>query len=588
MIERWFPCTEVSKHSAKGWGTGSAEKGLFTWFASRPLAQAKAAVICSLLSWPDEEGEQNRLKQLVRDSMQGYDSGNRELRDELARQYPKGARMCDPFSGRAMIPLEAARLGIQAWGLDYSPVATLAGKLLADYPLRDWDQEPDLPFEGYQQHKTDYFTEPRLLRDVRFVLDRIADLYEQEMGEYYPAVNGQRPWGYLWAVTLPCVNCGSSFPLTVSLALRNSSFRKRLQIEDPGQSFRIVVDGTTGKFCSRIHDGPPEALPTLVKVKGRRGKAAVCCFCGHSHPLDIQKRMMRDGLQGDAMLAVADSDEEVGKRYREPTEAEIEAVVAARKALAVEPSFGPGLPAIPDEPLNPGLSAFIGPAGYGYRTWGELCNDRQTLGFVRLARIIEGMSREMLTEGLSDDYTAALSGYAGSNLVRRLRRSTRSATLEIPYQKVHDIYFNDSGISHSFDYFETGCGDGPATWQSLATHTIRNLGKQLNGRFGGLPAIVQRGSAMELPMPDGMLDAVVTDPPYDAMINYCDSSDLLFAWLKRAIATSHPWIGVTTDPGGLQEKTNEAVIKFGSLGDDHRTEAHYRTCITSCNVHRDC
>ena len=22
MIERWFPCAEVSEHSAKGWGTG--------------------------------------------------------------------------------------------------------------------------------------------------------------------------------------------------------------------------------------------------------------------------------------------------------------------------------------------------------------------------------------------------------------------------------------------------------------------------------------------------------------------------------------------------------------------------------------
>ena len=22
MIERWFPCAEVSKHSAKGWGSG--------------------------------------------------------------------------------------------------------------------------------------------------------------------------------------------------------------------------------------------------------------------------------------------------------------------------------------------------------------------------------------------------------------------------------------------------------------------------------------------------------------------------------------------------------------------------------------
>ena len=36
-------------------GAGFAEKSLFPWFASRPLAQAKAAVICSLLPWPDDD-----------------------------------------------------------------------------------------------------------------------------------------------------------------------------------------------------------------------------------------------------------------------------------------------------------------------------------------------------------------------------------------------------------------------------------------------------------------------------------------------------------------------------------------------------
>ena len=56
MIERWFPCQEVSDASAAGWGTGNAEANIFTWFAKRPLAQAKAAVITSLLPWPDDPG----------------------------------------------------------------------------------------------------------------------------------------------------------------------------------------------------------------------------------------------------------------------------------------------------------------------------------------------------------------------------------------------------------------------------------------------------------------------------------------------------------------------------------------------------
>lgn len=580
MIERWFPCAEVSQRSAgRGWGSGFAEKSLFTWFASRPLAQAKAAVICSLLPWPEDEQEQERLKKLVREAMEGYDAKNSDLRDELAKHYPQGAKMCDPFSGRAMIPLEAARLGVQSWGIDYSPVATLAGKLLADYPLRDWDNEPDLPFAGYQQHKTEHFAEPRLLRDVRFVLDLVNRRYVAEMGEFYPVVDGKRPWGYVWAVTLPCSNCGNRFPLTGSLVLRRPKMRQRPPVKDPGQSYRIVTNTASGAFSIQVHDGPPTSQPTLVRTRGKRGKTAICCFCDHPHPLDTLKRMMRDGLKDDAMLVVADLDAKVGKRYRTPSPADLGGLQGVAAALEAETHFGPGLPAVPIERLDPGLSAFIGPAGYGYQSWGELCNTRQTLGFVRLSRIIDSMYREMVSGGVSHDYAAALAGYGSSNLVRRMKRSTRSSTLQIPEQAVGHIYFNDSGISHSFDYFETGCGKGPGTWDSFSTQTIRYLGRQLD-RVEGQPAMVQRGSAMELPLPDGSLNAVVTDPPYDAMINYCDSSDLLYVWLKRALVMAQPWFGSTTDPDGLQEKTNEAVIKFGSIGDDHRTEAHYKSSIT--------
>ena len=406
--------------------------------------------------------------------------------------------------------------------------------------------------------------------------------YVTEMGDFYPVVDGKRPWGYVWAVTLPCANCGNRFPLTGRLALRNPKPAKtgrKPKPADEGQSYRIVADTSDGTFRTEVHDGPPEGQPTLVKVAGKKGKTAICCFCSHPHPLDTLKRMMRDGLKDDAMLVVADLDAKVGKRYRTPTPAELGGLQGVAAALEAETQFGPGLPAVPIERLDPGLSAFIGPAGYGYRSWGELCNTRQTLGFVRLARIIDSMYREMLASGVSHDYAAALAGYGASNLVRRIKYSTRSASLQVGRDCTGHIYFNDSGISHSFDYFETGCGKGPATWNSLALHTMRSLKKQLE-RVHGAPAIVQRGSAMELPIPDGSLDAVVTDPPYDAMINYCDSSDLLYVWLKRALVMAQPWFGLTTDPDGLQEKTNEAVIKFGSIGDDHRTEAHYKSSIT--------
>ncbi|MCY3851370.1 MAG: hypothetical protein OXF75_11325 [Acidimicrobiaceae bacterium] len=575
MIERWFPCAEVTANSKSGWGSGRSEKTLFTWFAARPLAQAKAAVICSLLPWPTDVKEQERLCTLVRKAMEGRDAGHSELVEELASHYPDGASLLDSFSGRAMIPLEAARLGVKAWGIDYSPVANLAGTLLADYPLRDWSGEPPLPFEGYEQWATEHFTEPRLLRDVGFVLNLVGERYEAAMDEFYPVVDGQRPWGYLWAVTVPCVSCGRRIPLVANLQLRRPDRKKG----DPGQSYRIVADVASGTFHTAVHDGAPEASPTLVKAKGgKRGKLAVCVFCDHVHPFEVHTRLRSDGLADDVLLVVAHRDRQTRTRYRALVEQEIAAAEAAAAALDKEPDFGPGIPAVPSERT----SGKIGGRPYdryGYSTFGDCCNARQTLGLVRVSRIISDIAAD-LSQGWSPDFVSALCGYAGANLVRRIKRSTRGATLEVAYQKVGHIFQDGPPVPFGADYFETGPGKGPGTWHSVAVHAIRELRTQLE-RPCGLPAVIQRGNAMGLPVSDGIVAAVVTDPPYDSMVEYSDGSDILYVWLKRALGLSHPWFGLTAHPDGLQEKTDEAVVKFaGQRIGDHRTREHYDRCIT--------
>ncbi|MCY3952182.1 MAG: hypothetical protein OXG69_06505 [bacterium] len=87
---------------------------------------------------------------------------------------------------------------------------------------------------------------------------------------------------------------------------------------------------------------------------------------------------------------------------------------------------------------------------------------------------------------------------------------------------------------------------------------------------------------MGLPLADRSISAVVTDPPYDSMVEYSDGSDILYVWLKRALATSHPGFGVTAHPDGLQEKTDEAVVKMTWRNSgDHRTPEHYDRCIAA-------
>src|ERR1700733_6621938 len=146
LIDQWFPVAAVDEACGTPAGSGQNEKAIFTWFASRPIAQARAAVLCSLLASSDDDVDGD-LQRLVSTAII---TGNEKSLEELARRIPdvdeKRPVILDCFSGRGIIPLEAARIGLRAVGVDLSPVAVLASRLLADWPLRDWTTEPELPF----------------------------------------------------------------------------------------------------------------------------------------------------------------------------------------------------------------------------------------------------------------------------------------------------------------------------------------------------------------------------------------------------------------------------------------------------------
>ena len=581
MIERWFPCAEVSEASTSGWGSGNQEAALFTWFAKRPLAQAKAAVLTSLLPWPEVESEQRRLQDLVRGAMRSRDALNAELRAQIEQNHPGGASLLDLFSGRAMIPLEAARLSVRAHGIDYSPVATLAGQLLADFPLRDWSQEPRLPFAEDGDLLS---AEDRLLEDVRALLQEVGRRHDKAMADVYPSINGKRPWGYLWASTLPCQECGHRFPLTGAVVLRHPKPAN----QDPGQWYRIDAHRESGTFSTSVHPGTPLTQPTLRAPDASRtgAKSAICPFCDHVHPTALHRRLSAEGLRQDALLLAADLDDDFGKIFRAPTSEEHAAVTAATQQLAMELPFGPGIPAKPDERIPVGNGSVVQPSLYGAASYGDLCNDRQTLSFVRLSRIIAGLATELMNDcGISQKYASALAGYASAVLVRKLKRSTRGTSLMVYNDGrstgVNHIFGNEASISHSYDYFETGISDGPGSWKSLIERTLSALRSQTS-RPQGVPAEISRASAAALPLRDNSVSVVVTDPPYDEMIPYSDASDLFYVWLKRALVSTQPWFSFTADPDGVQEKSEEAIVKkfrARTTHTDHRTPSHYDSMI---------
>jgi adenine-specific DNA methylase len=569
LIDEWFPVNAVDAAVKTTAGSGLSEKALFTWFASRPIAQARAAVMTALL--PDDAETRADVELAIR-------NGDRRALDRVAaavreRFGPNRPVVVDVFSGRGMIPLEAARIGAVAVGIDLSQVATLAGRLLADYPIRDWSSEPTLPFapsttaDGVQSEA--FAKENRLVADVRAAHAEVGRRVADRVGPFYPKNDsGEFPWGYLWSITMPCDSCRRRFPLVGSLVLRHPHDRN----SDPGQSLHFVTSDRA--WAVRILDGPPVMQPTYTSSdrgdgKKKKGKSARCLFCQHVHSLETVKAKGIAHQYEDELLVVADTRSDGRRVFRLPTVADTEALERVNLG-EVEINGCPYL-AVPDERIPAGNVHTLMASGYGYERFGELACSRQTLSFVETANVIRDLHREMIEAAVSPGYAGAIASYLASTLCRRIRCGTRGCRLRTEGDstgknrntvRVGDLFVNECNINFQFDYFEAGPGEGAGTWSSVSTTGVRALEKIIS-EARGAPARLRHASATALPFRDGTVDAVVTDPPYYDMVEYADGSDLFHVWLKRILFDIEPDLfgPDTQQRDGLQNKDDEIIVR---------------------------
>ena len=140
----------------------------------------------------------------------------------------------DPFAGGGSIPLEALRVGCEAFASDLNPVACLILKVMLE----------DIPRHG-----------PKLADELREAGREIKAAAEKELADLYPKdPDGATPIAYLWARTVRCEapDCGAEIPLMRSFWLCRKDKRKRAL--KPG-----VV---------RRQDAPPEVSFRGVRADG--------------------------------------------------------------------------------------------------------------------------------------------------------------------------------------------------------------------------------------------------------------------------------------------------------------------------------
>ena len=563
LIDHWFPCTTVDAAVGTPAGSGRSEKAIFPWFASRPIAQARAAVLTTLL--PNQEQLRPWVEEAVR---AGSDEAFDRLADAVADNYEgRTPVVVDVFSGRGIIPLEAARIGATAVGTDLSPVATLAGRLLADWAMRDWSGEPELPFAGEDTGTFDLASTDRLVADAHRFHEEVGRRTSEVLAEHYPVnEDGRRPWGYLWTVSMPCDQCRHRFPLIGSLTLRHPYRRTH----DLGQAMSLVVDGGTWRID--VVEGPATGQPTYSSA-GKKGKSARCPFCSHVHSLETVKAKGFSGQYRDEPLLAADfatGEGDTKKHFRVLRDDERRAAATASPDLLE--AVG-GLSAVPDEAVPTGNVHTVQASGYGYTNYGQLMCARQTLLFATLAQQIRACHQQVLDAGASADYAHALASFGAATLMRLIKHATRGAKLRAHGKpdgsgqnrvQVDHIFSNEASLAFQFDFFEPGIGGGPGTWAGLTNTGLTPLAAHRRGRHG-VPARLRQANAMALPFRDATVDAVVTDPPYYDMIEYSDASDFFYVWLRRVLIGIQPdlfahTVGTEVAPD-LQNKDDEIIVR---------------------------
>lgn len=69
-------------------------------------------------------------------------------------------------------------------------------------------------------------------------------------------------------------------------------------------------------------------------------------------------------------------------------------------------------------------------------------------------------------------------------------------------------------------------------------------------------ALILNGNSAQLPLPEGVVDAVITDPPYFDFVHYSELSDFFFAWLAPVLKDQYPFFARedSSADGEVQDK----------------------------------
>jgi putative DNA methylase len=347
---------------------------LHLWWARRPLAAARAVIFAQLVNDPGyQQGggfkygknkkeasiERKRLFKIIEDLVLWENTTNEEVLErareeirrswrevcELNKDHPQAAALFnpnklpalhDPFAGGGAIPLEAQRLGVEAYASDLNPVAVLINKAMIEIPPKFAGRAPVGPLLPDEHGRrldlpNTWPGTTGLAEDVRRYGEWMRAEAQKRIGHLYPPVEvtmemaHERPdlksfvgqkvavIAWLWARTVKSPNPAFSH-VDVPLA---SSF---LLCSKTGKEVYVqaIVDRDAYRFSVKLGTPPPDAEDG-TKAKGR-GANFRCIISDVPISGDYIKAEGQAGRMGATLMAVVANGER-GRIYLDPTTA---------------------------------------------------------------------------------------------------------------------------------------------------------------------------------------------------------------------------------------------------------------------------
>ncbi|HRT84680.1 MAG TPA: DUF1156 domain-containing protein, partial [Bacteroidales bacterium] len=176
FIEASFPVKEVGEISAKEKNIRHGHiSTLHIWWSRKPLAVSRAICYASLIGMSEDAFEWQKHRNFIIELSKWENSNNPQLLERARKEILEAnggipPKIIDPFAGGGSIPLEALRLGCEAYANDYNPVAVLIEKSTLEFPHKFGK-----PFEGMPNlgalHKEQKKSDSELFRQSVIKID---------------------------------------------------------------------------------------------------------------------------------------------------------------------------------------------------------------------------------------------------------------------------------------------------------------------------------------------------------------------------------------------------------------------------------